>query len=54
MSTSWKEKAGVVALVLAFPVLIGLGILIHQLQQDKAARRRLAELDEAEREAGCD
>jgi hypothetical protein len=54
MSTT-KEKVEVAALVLAFPVLMGLGYLIYQhKQRNKAERKRLAELDEAEREAGCD
>lgn len=54
MSTT-KEKVEVAALVLAFPVLMGLGYLIYQhKQRNKSERKRLAELDEAEREAGCD
>ena len=52
--SSTKEKLGIAALILAFPVLIGVGILLHKAHLDKQARKRIADLDRAERDVGCD
>ena len=51
----WKQRLEVAALVLAFPVLMGVGYVIYQHNQRcKVQRKRLAELERAEMEAGCD
>ena len=51
----WKQRLEVAALVLAFPVLMGVGYAIYQYNQRyKTQRKRLAELERAEREAGCE
>lgn len=54
MSTT-KEKLQVAVLVLAFPLLMAAAYAIREYREFYTPKRkRLAELDEAEREAGCE
>ena len=43
-----KKQLGIAALVLVVPALVGAWYLLNRYQTGKAARRRLAELDQDE------